>query len=277
MPDQNTLIEAALGLLDRYIKVLQNATGSSEFNQNYYLTHRARFARTLELIPAAKGNKKALEIGATAFFQVALREVFGYGFVAGTAFSERVEEKIYRRTIDVAGHRAENLTLSINVENDIFPFPDASLDFVLCCEVIEHLDVDPMFMMSEINRICALGGQLLLTTPNCCSARNVNKMLNGWRPHFHMQYYRNRSPYRHNFEYDVHALVALVKAAGFEVEHVASHDVFEAPMPDIVEMLNRQEFPTDFRGDCLFLMARKTCAIRDRWPAEMYVTPSEWP
>ena len=47
--------------------------------------------------------------------------------------------------------------LNIPVENDFF-------DCVLCTEVLEHVP-DPELVIREINRICKLGGTILLTAP----------------------------------------------------------------------------------------------------------------
>jgi hypothetical protein len=128
-----------------------------------------------------------------------------------------------------------------------------------------------MFMLAELNRICRPDGLLLLTTPNCCSARNLWKIAHGCRPHFFMCYTKDRSPYRHNFEYDVHVLVQLLTGAGFRIEHLATHDVFEPTQPEAVAFIAEHGLPSDHRGDCIFVMARRTGAVTDRWPAEMYV------
>lgn len=45
------------------------------------------------------------------------------------------------------------------------PFPDASFDAVLCTEVIEHT-ADPRTAVSELCRVLAPGGDLVLTVPN---------------------------------------------------------------------------------------------------------------
>lgn len=44
------------------------------------------------------------------------------------------------------------------------PLPDASLDAVLCTEVIEHVP-DPMAVLQEFGRLLKPGGKLLLTAP----------------------------------------------------------------------------------------------------------------
>ena len=268
---QRNLAAAALDLFDRHVAEMQDAFAGADFDAGYYTKHRARFAETLALIPPGHAQSRALEIGATAFLQIALHAVFGHGEVMGTESSTLIEHKRYRKKIAVAGIEASNLTVSIDIENDIFPFPDASFDLVLCCEVIEHLDVDPMFMLAELNRICRPDGVLLLTTPNCCSARNLWKIAHGWRPHFFMHYMRDRSPYRHNFEYDIHGLSLLLRAAGFSIEHLATRDVFEPTLPEAAEFIARNNLPAEFRGDDIFILARRTGEVSDRWPEGMYV------
>jgi SAM-dependent methyltransferase len=44
------------------------------------------------------------------------------------------------------------------------PLPDASMDAILCTEVIEHV-VDPMAVLAEFRRLLKPGGRLLLTAP----------------------------------------------------------------------------------------------------------------
>jgi SAM-dependent methyltransferase len=271
MTATHEMTAAGMGLFDRHVRELRQSHAGSDFNEAYYGAHRARFAETLALIPPSSGRGRALEIGATAFFQVALRHLFGYGEVCGTEQSGDIAHKLYHKPIRVAELETANLTLSIDVESDIMPFPDGSIAFVLCCEVIEHLDIDPMFMLAEINRVLAPDGKLLITTPNSCSSRNVWKVLQGYRPHFHMQYSRSRSRYRHNFEYDVHGLLALSEAAGFTTEHLATHDVFEPASAEALDLLASHGMPTECRGDDIFLLARKTGPVSDRWPANIYV------
>jgi SAM-dependent methyltransferase len=44
------------------------------------------------------------------------------------------------------------------------PLPDASLDAILCTEVIEHV-IDPVAVLGEFSRLLKPGGRLLLTAP----------------------------------------------------------------------------------------------------------------
>jgi SAM-dependent methyltransferase len=259
-------------LFDRHVRDLKHQASSADFDENYYLKHRKRFVRTADFIPAAADSSaRALEVGATDLFQIALKHLYGYADVAGTLFSPHIHEKRFHRTISVGGYTSEHLSISIDLENDILPFTDATFDFILCCEVIEHLDIDPMFMLSEFNRVLKPDGQLLITTPNCCSARNFWKIAHGYRPHFFMQYERSRSRYRHNIEYDVHSIAQLAQAAGFAPVSIETEDVFEETLSKALDLLKHCGLTTDHRGDDIFARVRKVSSVVDRWPDGIYV------
>jgi SAM-dependent methyltransferase len=263
-------LEAAR-LFEKHFESLRLKPNPHDFDESYYRAHRLRFFKTLDLIPPSKGAGTALEVGATDFFQVALGRVFGYVDVTGTYFTPNIEEKFIRRSFKVADLEASNMSVSLNLENELLPFGNEALEFILCGEVIEHMDVDPMFMLSEFNRVLPVGGRVLLTTPNCCSARNFWKIAHGYRPHFFMQYEKSRSPYRHNIEYDVHAVVSLLEAAGFHPLIVETYNVFEEPVPEAEELLRKVSLPTDHRGDCIFALAEKASLVKERWPYGIYI------
>lgn len=265
------LVNAGMEMYDVHVAAMAEQHGA-DFDADYYRVHRARFAETLALIPFAPNTfATALELGATDFLQVALSCVFGYGEVIGTRFSTRIEEKRYRHTYTIGEATSTNLTMSLDLESDLLALPDNSVDLVLCCEVLEHMDVDPMFMLAELNRVCRRGATLVLTTPNCCSARNFWKIAHGFRPHFFMQYEKSRSPYRHNIEHDVHSVRRLATCAGFFPKVLMTRDVFEAPVPESLAFLAANGLDTTNRGDGIFLVATKETNVTDRWPAEIYV------
>lgn len=258
--------------LDAFLRSLGGpGSAPSTFNADYLNTHAKRFAETTQLIGSARRGRRAVEIGVTDYFQVALGTTFGFSEVWGTNFTPDPEQKLYKRTVTAAGHSIEATTVSLDIERELFPVTPGYFDLILFCEVLEHMDIDPMFALAEFNRILPVGGQLIITTPNCCSARNTWKILKGYRPHFYMQYEKSRSPYRHNFEYDVHAVAQLVEAAGFTIDTLYTRDVFEEPIPQALDFLKRNHMPTDHRGDGIFLLATKAGPVVDRWPYGMYV------
>jgi len=236
----------------------------------YSKNHLVRYAQTLEAIDTnliARGA--ALEIGYTSLFQFALSRQLGFRRVFGTDINLNVGNVEMRRQAIEDGLATE--IIKLNIEHDVFPLADESLDFILCCEVIEHMEVDPMFPMMEFNRMLKKGGYIFMSTPNSTSYAMVAKVINGFRPHFYMQYRRDRGLYRHNFEHDRHSLSGLTKAAGFETVELKAVDVFKPPHPEGVSYCERLGLSKEFRGDCLFYLGRKVSGVIERYPREIYV------
>ena len=67
--------------------------------------------------------------------------------------AERVFEKW-----EIPTHRAD-------IETDKLPFDDASFDAALLCQTLEHLRIDPVHPIEEINRVLRPGGFLITSVP----------------------------------------------------------------------------------------------------------------
>jgi SAM-dependent methyltransferase len=85
----------------------------------------------------------------------------------------------------------------------------------MCLEIIEHLLLDPMHMMSEINRALKPGGLLLLSTPNADSMHALARLLAGHCPMHTPQYFAH--PYSHNHEFGYKEVHRLFEASGMAV------------------------------------------------------------
>ena len=77
------------------------------------------------------------------------------------------------------------------------PLDDSSIDVVWCSEVLEHVP-DTAGLLSEIRRVLATRGTLLVTTPSHDLARRMAIALLRWEPHFdplgqHVRFYTRRS------------------------------------------------------------------------------------
>lgn len=69
---------------------------------------------------------------------------------------------------------------STDLETSRWPVESETVDAIVLTEVIEHLWVDPLFALTEMNRILKCGtGVLLLSTPNLLSIRNRVNFLRG--------------------------------------------------------------------------------------------------
>lgn len=89
----------------------------------------------------------------------------------------------------VQGIRCEKADLNQNL-----PFPDATFDFILCANGIEHLE-DPFHFVRECYRILREEGKLLITTPNILNLKSrVANLLLGFnlftgRPYNEVDHY----------------------------------------------------------------------------------------
>ena len=82
-------------------------------------------------------------------------------------------DKFLKEPFERKGFVYQGIDIDImDFNNDEFPFPDNSFDFVISLAVIEHIKNTENFL-SEINRILKKEGFIFLSTPNwSCSFKN---------------------------------------------------------------------------------------------------------
>jgi SAM-dependent methyltransferase len=157
------------------------------------------------------------------------------------------------------------------VERDRFPFGDDAFDAVLLCEVIEHLLMDPLAALREINRVLRPDGRLVITTPNVNRLENVMNMIAGANIY---DPYSGYGPYgRHNREFNRHELTRLLEFAGFDVESSFTADAHPSSAhldPRYADVLPLIGFRKHDLGHYLFFCARSTRKPRDGLPAFLY-------
>ena len=239
----------------------------------YTRQHLRRFVATLQRIPPAqKSNERLLELGSLTHLAPAIRKFCGYSEVCCADFWE-ADEKITHETMQQQ-NGPDQYTFELrnfNVESDHFPYPDAHFRVALCCELIEHLQRDPMHMLWECNRVLQPDGFLLLTTPNIASARAIEGLLVGCSPYLLSQYNLKTPVDQHNREYAPYEIGLALAAAGFTVVELDTEDVWLRSNPAILELLRKVDITTALRGDNIFALARKTSAPIERYPQELYI------
>lgn len=242
----------------------------------YFNTHVQRLARTLQLTPPGTVQDRILEMGCYLQITPALQRVLGYGEVRGCHLGPAGGGHIAR----VAARDGEEFECRVdlfNAETQIFPYADEYFSTVVCGELLEHLEQDPVHMLSEVYRILKRGGMLLLTTPNIVSLRAVGAVLKGKHPASFSRYHRGQlsgapAP-GHAREYTPHEIRLLLSDCGFMVRHIETGpygNEFYEDGEGIGELLAGLKFSTTLRGDCIFALGSKEPMPRTRFPTWLY-------
>jgi glycosyltransferase involved in cell wall biosynthesis/predicted SAM-dependent methyltransferase len=247
-----------------------------EESREYIGVHKARLVKTLEITPPGGPQDSILEMG--IYFQItpSLKSKLCYGHIEGCYYGEQGQSEI-KKVVSADGQEFGCLVRYFDAEKDRFPYADESFSTVLCCELLEHLFEDPMFMMSEINRILNPGGHLVLTTPNIASLRALSGILNGYHPGFFQAYIKPGAGHtghpRHNREYTPDEIHHLLTGSGFAVVRLETAELRDDPHPDwgyIRHLLAEYRLPEGLRGDGIYALGRKTGPVEDRWPSWLY-------
>lgn len=68
-----------------------------------------------------------------------------------------------------------------NIENDMFPFKNESIEVVIVNQVLEHAK-EVFWILHEISRILIIGGKLIIGVPNLASLHNRLLLALGFQP-----------------------------------------------------------------------------------------------
>jgi len=236
----------------------------------YHQTHLKRYGRTLSvLLDEQPTEGKLLEIGTSYIIPIALKELVPNLQVHVTDYDL---SKPIKGTLTITnGERVRKVPVyRLNVETTAFPVDDETFDYVLCSEVIEHMEQDPMFMMAEINRVMKPGGTLILTTPNVTSARGITEVLHNREPYFYMQYRKAGTLDRHNYEYSLSSISQVMKASGFTGTGWTENTFSLQDERDVLR-LRAMGYPLAHVGDNIFCVAEKSGPVVNRYPPAIYV------
>src|SRR5574338_1689212 len=124
------------------------------YHADYVASHRHEYVRTvrdvLKHCPMGSGDPppKVLEIG--AFFGVVCIALALLGYeVTAADIPEYIELPDQAERYGRFGIR----TRGVRLEDFAMPFDDEEFDVVIMCEVLEHLNFNPLPLLKELNRI----------------------------------------------------------------------------------------------------------------------------
>ena len=183
---------------DRYVKAVDDvltqyqgfdlnvAPEVTEEEQNkapsrYLDLHRHEYVRTVQDIHLhfsdALENGSAprvLEIG--TFFGAVSIALKRLGFsVTASDVPEYIEMPEQQQRFSQEGIE----TYALRLQDFLIDFPSETFDAVVMCEVLEHLNFNPLPLMKEINRVLRPGGLFYLSLPNMAKLKNRRRLLFG--------------------------------------------------------------------------------------------------
>lgn len=233
--------------------------------EGYLADALERFRTTMALLPELPPGATVLELGSNPYFLTRLLRERGLEvtsanwFGADSGFHGRGEQVVTESGIPHA-YRFDHF----NIEEDRFPYDDASFDLVLFCEILEHLPANPIHALCEINRVVRPGGTVVITTPNASRLDNLLRISRGDNVYEQLSGYGTYG--RHNREYTVDELRLLLHEVGFEVQQVMAADIGHSPDP---ALLPPGASPAD-RGENLFAVVTGTGRPQWRYPTWLY-------
>lgn len=265
--------------IEKYLKGFELDNADLAYTENYVNDALPRFLHTLDLIPLT-GNLEILELGANPYlFSILIMNLFPHRMTFANFFAEN----IYETKIENFKQSIKNLATSesYDFESTLFnlektspyPYEDESFDIVLCCEILEHLVLNPFNLFKETKRILKPGGKLIITTPNAVRLTNVAAMLAGENI-FDMFHHVVHG--RHNREYTAAELKTIAHDQGYNVEFIECRDRFDYNIVDMYsvayngivkldhskdslnELLLGENLPLENRGDNIYLVAVKS-------------------
>lgn len=142
---------------------------AKEFN-DYFNGQKERYLGNFKIIHKYLNKKdRILEVGCfPSFFLVTLKRA-GYDVEGVDVDPQRDGRFVEKEKLNIK---------KCDVERDRLPYHNKTFDKVILSEVFEHLYVDPIFTINEINRVLK-NKALILTTPNGYSLKRIVIFLRG--------------------------------------------------------------------------------------------------
>lgn len=177
-PDIVDLVDTVIAEFGNYdLDIRDEADRDTDSKSNYLNAHRHEYIRTVHDLVEHFGDRKdvrVLEIG--AFFGVVCICLKRLGY---TVTASDVPEYMSLPEQE-ARFSQEGITIhKMRLQDYVFDLDDGAVDAVIMCEVLEHLNFNPLPLIKEINRILDKDGVFYVALPNAASIYNRISLLRG--------------------------------------------------------------------------------------------------
>ncbi len=242
-------------------------------SRNYIKAHKKRLAYNLSLIPVADDeNQKILDVGCFGYVGLWLTRHFGYADVDGIQLKRDVPDSIINQKLQVGKQSYIQKRYNFDLESPNWPVED-TYDCIICWEVLEHINNDPMNVLEHINHLIKNNGLLYITVPNSISYKTFQETMLGMPPWTYHFFEPDIDEPRHCFEYTPLVFRSLVKCAGFIETHFETIYAYAEPeqQEEPISIGTMFGFPSHLLGETLIIHGVKhTNAIPVKRPCVLY-------
>lgn len=196
--------------------------GDDEGEYNYLTSHKDSYVRTVRdidnLYKNRRKNTKILEIGSfLGPVSISLKKM-GYA-----AHALDIPEFYQSASLKALYKNNDVPFAGLNLKNNKLPYESDSFDAIIICEVMEHLNFNPLPIMQEMNRILKKGGHLYIGMPNQSHILNRIKLLFGESIHnpiddffYQLDHSVNMIVGLHWREYTLNETIYMIEKMGFK-------------------------------------------------------------
>lgn len=222
------------------IKMLGDSSGGAKYmdqNKDSYI----RTVRDISnLWKDRQKNRKILEIGSfLGVVSIALKKM-GYD-----VFAADIPEYYQLPHLRSLYERNGIQFSGINLRNHQLPYENECFDAVILCEVIEHLNFNPLPVLREINRVVKKDGFIYIGMPNQSHIIKRLQLLRGKSIHNPIDHYFKQLDRNDNVivglhwrEYTLSETIQMIEAMGFHaVNSYYCKNLSRATEPNLVKML----------------------------------------
>jgi len=141
-----------------------------KWSQNYLHNHKKRYLHDIKLIQSNYKTGTILELGSAPYHLTIILKTLGLPVTGVDLSPDRFDDFIKSQNLEIQ---------TCNIDKQKLPFDDNTFHLILFNEIFEHLRINPIATLREINRVLHPEGKLILTTPNLYSIRNVINLMLG--------------------------------------------------------------------------------------------------
>jgi len=165
---QHQKTEDILAELEKELNLLPPSL--RDWGEDYFRDSRERYISQLSLIKRHYAGGEILEVGAVPCHMTFCLRRKGFPVTSLDLEPDRAAAFIQKHKLPI---------LKCDIERERIPFPDEHFMMILCTEVFEHLRIDPIITLREINRVLHRQGKLIFSTPNLYTLDRMIKYLRG--------------------------------------------------------------------------------------------------